>query len=77
MTDNIENIDENSKWISIKFVNWASSDHLELKLGKSYLIRNAIVSEYNGNYQINFNIKTVIEEIKTEGVEIIKSKKDQ
>ena len=59
----VEITDENSKWISIKFVNWASSDQLELKLGKSYTIKNAIVREYHGNYQINFNIKTVIEEI--------------
>ena len=63
MITNIGGIDENSKWISIKFVNWASSDQLELKLGKSYIIRDAIVREYNGNYQINFSKKTVIEEI--------------
>ncbi len=62
MTDNIENIDENSKMISIKFVNWVNSDPLELKLGKSYIIKNAIVREYNGNYQINFSKKTVIED---------------
>ncbi len=50
MTDNIENIDENSKMISIKFVNWVNSEQLELKLGKSYIIKNAIALEYNGRY---------------------------
>lgn len=91
MIDNIENIDENSKWISIKvkvvqiwenshaaikqigllgdvtgvikFVIWANSEHPVFKLGKSYIIRNAIALEYNGRYQVDFNRKTVIEEI--------------
>lgn len=88
---NIENIDKNSKWVSIeakvirlwvnnhetihqtgllgddtgiiKFVNWANAEKLDLEVGRSYIIKNAIVSEYNGRYQINFNKKTEIEEI--------------
>lgn len=49
---------------SIKFIKWASAEiTVDLVEGKNYLFRNAVISEWNGKFEITLNKSSSIEEI--------------
>ena len=45
----------------VKFTNWASSELPDMEEGKSYLLKNVVVSEWNGRAQIQLNRGSSIE----------------
>lgn len=47
----------------IKFTNWVSSELPDMEEGKSYLLKNVIVNEWNGRFQIKLNRASSIEEL--------------
>ncbi len=47
----------------VKFTNWASSELPDMEEGKSYLLKNVVVSEWNGRAQIQLNRGSSIEEL--------------
>jgi len=47
----------------VKFTNWASSELSDMEEGKSYLLKNVVVSEWNGRAQIQLNKGSSIEEL--------------
>lgn len=52
---------------SIKFIKWASAEiTVDLVEGKNYLLRNAVISEWNGKFEITLNKSSSIEEISDE-----------
>lgn len=53
---------------TMKFISWSSAELPEVEIGKSYIFRNAVASEYNGKLEVGFNKKTTIEE--TDNVEV-------
>jgi replication factor A1 len=46
---------------TIKFTNWKNSGMPALEQDKVYLIKNVVVGEYQGKYQLSFNKNSVIE----------------
>ncbi|MCQ1535609.1 replication protein A [Methanosarcina sp. KYL-1] len=47
----------------IKFTNWASSELPDMEEGKSYLLKNIVVNEWNGRFQVKLNRASSIEEL--------------
>jgi replication factor A1 len=47
----------------IKFTNWTSADLPDMEEGKSYMLKNVVVNEYDGKAQIQLNKSSSIEEI--------------
>lgn len=45
----------------IKFTNWASSELPDMEEGKSYMLKNVVVSEWNGKAQVQLNRSSSIE----------------
>lgn len=48
---------------AIKFTKWENSELPDVEEGKSYLLKNVVVQEWNGKFQINLNRTSSIEEI--------------
>lgn len=47
----------------IKFTNWVSSELPDMEEGKSYLLKNVVVNEWNGRFQVKLNRASSIEEL--------------
>jgi len=47
----------------IKFTNWASAELPDMEEGKSYLLKNVVVNEWNGRFQAKLNRTSSIEEL--------------
>ena len=47
----------------IKFISWKNANAPEIEPGSSYMIKNAVVNEWNGKLDISFNKSTHIEKI--------------
>lgn len=47
----------------IKFTNWASAELPDMEEGKSYLLKNVVVKEWNGRFQAALNRTSSIEEL--------------
>jgi replication factor A1 len=50
----------------IKFTNWASSELPDMEEGKSYMLKNIVVNEWDGKPQIQLNRSSSIEELDEE-----------
>lgn len=53
----------------IKFTNWASAELPDMEEGKSYLLKNVVVNEWNGRFQATLNRTSFIEELE-EDIEV-------
>lgn len=47
----------------IKFINWASSELPDMEEGKSYMLKNVVVDEWNCKFQVQLNRSSYIEEL--------------
>jgi len=47
----------------IKFTNWASSELPDMEEGKSYILKNVVVDEWNGRFAVTLNRSSFIEEL--------------
>ena len=47
----------------IKFTNWASSELPDLEEGKSYILKNVVIDEWNGRFAVTLNRSSFIEEL--------------
>ena len=47
----------------IKFTNWASSELPDMEEGKSYILKNVVVNEWDGKSQLELNRSSSIEEL--------------
>jgi replication factor A1 len=47
----------------IKFTNWASSELPDMEEGKSYILKNVVVDEWNGRFSVKLNRSSSIEEL--------------
>jgi replication factor A1 len=47
----------------IKFTNWASSELPDMEEGKSYILKNVVVDEWNGRFAVTLNRSSLIEEL--------------
>ena len=54
---------------TIKFTKWESAELEDVEDGKNYLLKNVVVNEWNGKFQINLNKSSSIEQI-DEDIEI-------